>query len=61
MCAKTTAEKLEQSGCSNVKVINNLSEAVDYVATTADNNITILPSYTALDSILKTKKLQNIK
>ena len=61
MCAKTTAEKLEQSGCSNVKVINDLSEAVDYVATTADNNITILPSYTALDSILKTKKLQNIK
>ena len=42
-----------------IKIVNDLKEAVDYVANIADNNITILPTYTALLKLNKMKKLRS--
>jgi hypothetical protein len=41
-----------------IKVISDIEEAVDYVGKSADNNITILPTYTAL---LKLDKMKSLK
>ena len=45
-------------GVNNIKVIDNIEKAVDYVGEKADNNITILPTYTALLKLNKIKKLK---
>ena len=52
------AKRLEVAGCKSVKVINDIREAVEYISNTADNNITMLPNYTALMTIDKTKMLK---
>lgn len=41
-----------------IKIIKDIKQAVDYVGNTAENDITILPTYTAL---LKINKMKNIK
>ena len=41
-----------------IKIIPDLKKAVDYIGKTADNNITILPTYTALLKLNKIKKLK---
>ena len=43
-----------------IKVIPDLKKAVDYIGKTADNDITILPTYTALLNINKMKELKNV-
>ena len=45
-------------GVNKIKVISDIEKAVDYVAKSADNNITILPTYTAL---LKLDKMKSLK
>ena len=44
------ATRLKYAGVSKekIKVINEIPKAIDYITKIADNNITILPSYTAL-------------
>ena len=45
-------------GVNNIKVIGDIEKAVEYIGQSADNNITILPTYTAL---LKLNKIKNLK
>ncbi len=45
-------------GVNNIKVIGDIEKAVEYVGQIADNNITILPTYTAL---LKLNKMKSLK
>ena len=52
------ALRLKYAGCDKIKVVQDIKEAVDYVGNVADNNITILPTYTAL---LKINKLKGLK
>ena len=58
--ANDMALRLKYAGvdANNIKVIGNIKKAVDYVGNSADNNITILPTYTAL---LKLNKMKNFK
>ena len=52
------ALRLKYAGVENIKVISDIDSAVDYVSKTADNDITILPTYTALLKINKNKKFK---
>lgn len=51
--ANDMALRLKYAGCKNIKIIPDIKHAVEYVGKTADNNITILPTYTALLKINK--------
>ena len=56
--ADEMAKRLKDAGVAetNIKVVKEIPKAIDYVLTMAENNITILPSYTALleiDKLLK--------
>ena len=59
--ANDMALRLKYAGVplEKIKIVNDLKEAVDYVANIADNNITILPTYTALLKLNKMKKLRS--
>lgn len=54
------ALRLKYAGikCNYIKVLPNIKKAVDYMAKKADNNITILPTYTALLKLNKIKELK---
>ncbi len=56
--ANDMAERLHKAGVKDIKIISNIKEAVDYIAKVADNDITILPTYTVL---LKLNKMRRIK
>ena len=58
--ANDMALRLKYAGtdCSKIKVIPDIEKAVDYIGKSADNNITILPTYTAL---LKLDKMKILK
>ena len=58
--ANDMALRLKYAGVetSKIKVINDIEKAVDYIGKSADNNITILPTYTAL---LKLDKMKILK
>lgn len=56
--ANDMALRLKYAGCNNVKIIPDIKNAVKYIGKTADKNITILPTYTAL---LKINKFKFIK
>ena len=58
--ANDMALRLKYAGVdmNKIKVIGDIEKAVDYVGKLADNNITILPTYTAL---LKLDKMKNLK
>ena len=43
---------------NKIKVISDIEKAVEYAGQSADNNITILPTYTAL---LKLNKIKSLK
>ena len=43
---------------TQIKIIPDLKKAIDYIGKTADNDITILPTYTALLKLNKIKKLK---
>ncbi len=51
------ALRLKYAGCKNVKIIPEIKTAVEYIGKNADDNITILPTYTAL---LKINKFNDI-
>ena len=58
--ANDMALRLKYSGVDTdkIKIISDINKAVDYVGEKADNNITILPTYTALLKINKNRKLK---
>jgi len=58
--ANDMALRLKYAGVDTdrIKVISDIEKAVDYVGKSADNNITILPTYTAL---LKLDKMKSLK
>jgi len=58
--AEDMALRLKYAGIKpdKIKIIKDIKKAVDYIGKTADNNITILPTYTAL---LKLNKLKELK
>lgn len=55
--ANDMALRLKYAGCKNVKIIPEIKSAVEYIGKTAEENITILPTYTAL---LKINKFNDI-
>ena len=56
--AEDMALRLKYAGVKNIKIINDIKKAVEYINRSADNNITILPTYTAL---LKLNKIKSLK
>ena len=56
--ANDMALRLKYAGLNNIKVIENIDKAIDYLETIEDNNITILPTYTALLKINKIRKFK---
>ena len=52
------ALRLKYAGIEGIKIIPDIKKAVDYTGKIADNNITILPTYTALLKINKIKELK---
>lgn len=52
------ALRLKYAGVKNIKIISDIKKAVEFIGESADNNITILPTYTAL---LKINKLRNLR
>ena len=61
--ANDMALRLKYAGVSTdkIKIIHNIKEAIDYVGKCAENDITILPTYTALLKINKMKDLRRVK
>ena len=58
--ANDMALRLKYAGVdtNKIKIISDIEQAVEYVGQSADNNITILPTYTAL---LKLNKIKSLK
>ena len=56
--AKDMALRLKYAGVLNIKIIDNIKDAIEYVGKCAESNITILPTYTALLSLNKMKNLK---
>jgi len=58
--ANDMALRLKYAGVNGdrIKVISDIEKAVEYVGKKADNNITILPTYTALLKLDKMKMLK---
>lgn len=56
--ANDMALRLKYAGIKNIKIINNIKKAVEYIGCSSDNSITILPTYTAL---LKLNKIKCLK
>ena len=56
--ANDMALRLKYAGIENIKIIPDIKKAIDYAGKTADNNITILPTYTALLRINKLRRLK---
>ena len=56
--ANDMALRLKYAGAEKIKIINDIDKAVEYIGKSADNNITILPTYTALLHINKMKCLK---
>ena len=52
------SERLKKAGVKNVKTISNIKNAVKYVAEKADNEVSILTTYTALLQIDKIKEIK---
>lgn len=58
MCADEMNARLEKAGISNIKKISDIKEAVKYVGKSAQSEITILTTYTALLKIDKIKEMR---
>lgn len=60
--AKDMALRLKYAGIDekNIKIINDINNAVNYVGKNSQDNITILPTYTALLKLNKIKTLKKI-
>lgn len=55
--ANDMALRLKYAGIEKIKIIPDIKKAVEYIGKNAENNITILPTYTALLKINKLKEL----
>lgn len=58
--ANDIALRLKYADCKDIKIIPNVTEAIDYTGRRADGNITILPSYTVLLTLDKMKNFKKI-
>ena len=58
LCAKEIADRLQVAGVKKFKIISEINDAVEYIGKNADNNITILSTYTALLKIDKIKEMK---
>lgn len=58
LCCNDMSERLKKAGVKNVKTISNIKNAVKYVAEKADNEVSILTTYTALLQIDKIKEIK---
>lgn len=58
LCAQEVADRLNRAGIKNIKIIPEINKAVEYIGKNADNNITILTTYTALLKIDKIKEMK---
>ena len=58
LCSNDVAKRLEKAGIKNIKNIPIINKAVEYIGKNADNNITVLSSYTALLKIEKIKEMK---
>ena len=58
LCCNDMAERLEKAGIKNIKIISDIKKAIEYVGKNADNNITVLTTYTALLKIDKIKEMK---
>ena len=59
--ANDMALRLKYAGVEKIKIIQDIDKAVEYVGKSADNNIIIMPTYTALLKINKMKCLKGSK
>jgi len=57
--AEDMALRLKYAGVDKIKIIPDIKQAVEYIGKSADNSITILPTYTALLKINKLKELRS--
>lgn len=58
LCCDDMTRRLENIGIKNIKTIPDINKAVEYIGKSADNNITILTTYTALLKIDKIKEMK---
>jgi len=58
MCVNELSERLNKAGIERIKPIPDINKAIDYIGKIADNDITILTTYTALLKIDKNKELK---
>ena len=58
LCCEEMAKRLEKAENRDVKIIPDINNAVEYIGKTADNNITVLTTYTALLKIDKIKEMK---
>lgn len=58
LCANDMTKRLLQAGVKNIKTIEDIKKSVEYLAQNADNNITVLSTYTALLKIDKIKEMK---
>ena len=58
LCCNDMTQRLENIGIKNIKTISDINNAVEYIGKTADNNITVLTTYTALLKIDKIKEMK---
>lgn len=59
--ANDMALRLKYAGVEKIKIIQDIDKAVEYVGKSADNDITIMPTYTALLHVNKMKCLKRSK
>ena len=59
--ANDMALRLKYAGVEKIKIIQDIDKAVEYVGKSADNSITIMPTYTALLHVNKMKCLKRSK
>lgn len=58
ICAKDMAERLQNAGVKNIKIIPEINKSIKYIGSKADGNITVLSTYTALLKIDKIKEMK---
>ena len=52
------AERLQNAGVKNIKIIPEINNSIKYIGSKADGNITVLSTYTALLKIDKIKEMK---
>ncbi len=58
LCTSDVFKRLQKAEIKNIKIIPEINKAIEYIGKNAENNITILSSYTALLKIDKIKEMK---